>query len=61
MIGVAGPMANLVLVMVLMMFYYSFINEVPSATVNTTTVEWVAPGSAAAAGGAADGRRDSQV
>ncbi len=50
-IGVAGPVANLVLVMVLMMFYYSFINEVPSATVNTTTLDWVEPGSVAAAAG----------
>ncbi len=50
-IGLAGPMANLVLVMVLMMFYFSFINEVPSATVNSTTVEWIQPGSAAAAAG----------
>ena len=50
-IGLAGPMANFALVMVLMMFYYSFINEVPSATVKSTTVEWVEPGSAAAAAG----------
>jgi regulator of sigma E protease len=50
-IGFAGPVANLVLVMVLMMFYYSFINEVPSATVNTTTMDWIQPGSAAAAAG----------
>lgn len=50
-IGVAGPVANLVLVMALMMFYYSFINEVPSATVNSTTVDWIQPGSAAAAAG----------
>jgi len=54
-IGVAGPMANLALVMVLMMFYYSFINEVPSETVKTTTVEWVTPGSAAAEAGLAQG------
>ena len=50
-IGVAGPMANLALVMVLMTFYYSFINEVPSETVKTTTVDWIEPGSAAAAAG----------
>ncbi len=50
-IGFAGPVANLVLVMVLMMIYYSFINEVPSATVNTTTVDWIQPGSEAAEAG----------
>ena len=50
-IGFAGPVSNLVLVLVLMMFYYSFINEVPSVTVNTTTVDWVQPGTAAAAAG----------
>jgi regulator of sigma E protease len=50
-IGLAGPVANLVLVMVLMMIYFSFINEVPSETVKTTTVDWVQPESAAAAAG----------
>ena len=44
-------MANFLLALVLMLFYYGFINEVPSATVNTTTVEWVTPGSAAAEAG----------
>ena len=34
-----------------MWIYYGFINEVPSATVKTTTVEWITPGSAAAAAG----------
>jgi len=50
-IGVAGPMANFALVIVLMMFYFSFINEVPSEIVGTTTVEWIEPGSAAAVAG----------
>ena len=35
----------------LMLFYFAFINEVPSVTVKTTTVEWVTPGSAAASAG----------
>ncbi len=34
-----------------MFFYFAFINEVPSATVKTTTVDWVTPGSAAAEAG----------
>jgi len=50
-IGVAGPCANFVLTLALMFFYYAFINEVPSVMVNTTTVEWVTPGSAAAQAG----------
>jgi len=50
-IGVAGPCANFLLTLGLMFFYYAFINEVPSVMVNTTTVEWVAPGSAAAQAG----------
>ena len=50
-IGVAGPAANFVLAFVLMGFYFGFINEVPAYEVNTTTVEWVVPGSAAAQAG----------
>ena len=50
-IGLAGPMANFVLTLTLMLFYYSFINEVPAVTVKTTTVEWVTPGSNAARAG----------
>jgi regulator of sigma E protease len=50
-IGLAGPVFNFLLTLALMLFYFAFINEVPSATVNTTTVEWVTPGSAAAAAG----------
>ena len=50
-IGLAGPAANFALTLGLMLFYYSFINEVPAGTVSTTTVEWVVPGSAAAQAG----------
>jgi regulator of sigma E protease len=50
-IGVAGPVANLILAFVLMFAYFSWINEVPSVQVKATTVEWVAPGSAAAQAG----------
>ncbi len=50
-IGLAGPTFNFLLTLALMIFYYAFINEVPSATVKTTTMEWVTPGSAAAAAG----------
>jgi regulator of sigma E protease len=50
-IGLAGPMANFVLTIVLMLFYFGFINEVTSGTVKTTTVEWVTPGSAADSAG----------
>jgi regulator of sigma E protease len=50
-IGVAGPAANFVLALVLMAFYYAFINEVPSFEVQTTTIEWVVPDSAAAQAG----------
>jgi regulator of sigma E protease len=38
-IGVAGPFANFVLAFVLMLFYFNFINEVPS--VHPIVVEWV--------------------
>ena len=50
-IGLAGPVANFVLAFVLMFFYYHFINEVPKYVVNSTTVEWVVPGSDAANAG----------
>jgi len=50
-IGVAGPMANFALTMLLMIFYFGFINEVWSVTVKTTSVEWVTPGSAADSAG----------
>ncbi len=50
-IGAAGPVANFVLAFVLMMGYYSWINEVPVTEVKTTTVEWVTPGSSAAQAG----------
>jgi regulator of sigma E protease len=54
-IGVAGPAANFVLAFLLMVFYFGWINEVPSAEVKTTTIEWVTPGSAAAQAGLAPG------
>jgi regulator of sigma E protease len=44
-IGVAGPFFNFVLAFVLMLFYFTFINEVPD--IPTTKIEWVTPGSAA--------------
>jgi regulator of sigma E protease len=50
-IGLAGPIANLILAFVLMFLYFSWINEVPSVQVKATTVEWVTPGSAAAQAG----------
>jgi regulator of sigma E protease len=50
-IGLAGPFFNFLLTLGLMGFYFAFINEVPSVTVKTTTVEWVTPGSNAAAAG----------
>jgi regulator of sigma E protease len=50
-IGFAGPAANFVLAFLLMVFYFGWINEVPSVEVKTTTIEWVTPGSAAAAAG----------
>jgi regulator of sigma E protease len=50
-IGVAGPVANFVLAFVLMVGYYGWINQVPAVQVNTATVEWVTPGSAAAQAG----------
>ncbi len=54
-IGLAGPSANFILAFVLMIFYYGWINEVPSVQVKTTTVEWVTPGSAAALAGVQPG------
>jgi len=45
-IGVAGPISNFMLAFVLMLFYFSFLNEVPA--LKTTVVEWVTNGSAAA-------------
>jgi regulator of sigma E protease len=50
-IGLAGPTFNFLLTIFLMTIYFGFFNEVPSATVNSTTIEWVAPDSAAALAG----------
>jgi regulator of sigma E protease len=50
-IAVAGPTANFLLALVLMLVYFGWINEVPSVQVKTTTVEWVTPDSAAAKAG----------
>lgn len=50
-IGFAGPAVNLLLTLFLMFVYYAFINEVPSVSVKDTAIEWVTPGSAAAAAG----------
>lgn len=44
-IGLAGPVANFILAFVLMVMYFSWINEVPD--IRPVTLEWVAPGSAA--------------
>src|SRR5579863_5286472 len=44
-IGVAGPVSNFVLAFVLMVIYFTFINEVPD--IHPTRIEWVTPGSAA--------------
>ncbi len=54
-IGLAGPAVNLLLTLVLMFVYYAFINEVPSVTVPSTTVEWVTPGSPGAEAGIQSG------
>jgi regulator of sigma E protease len=54
-IGLAGPVANFILAFVLMLFYYGWINEIPKHEVNTTTVEWVVPGSPAAQAGIQQG------
>lgn len=50
-IGFAGPFANFVLALLLMLIYFGWINEVQSVQVKTTTLEWVAPDSAAARAG----------
>lgn len=50
-IGLAGPIANFVLALVLMVIYFGWINEVPAVQVKTTTLEWVTPDSAAAQAG----------
>ncbi len=50
-IGVAGPVANFILAFGLMLFYFGVFNEVPKSEVTTATIEWVAPGSAAATAG----------
>jgi regulator of sigma E protease len=50
-IGLAGPVANFVLTVVLMTIYFGLFNEVPASMLKTTTVEWVTPGSAAAVAG----------
>lgn len=48
-IGLAGPFANFVLAFALMVFYFGWINEVPS--VHPIVVEWVTAGSPAAQAG----------
>jgi len=50
-IGLAGPTVNILLALFLMFVYFAFINEVPTANVKDTVVEWVTPGSAAADAG----------
>lgn len=50
-IAVAGPTANMLLALVLMLWYYGWINEVPAVQVKTTTVDWIVPGSPAAKAG----------
>lgn len=54
-IGFAGPAANFILAILLMVFYFGWINEVPTVQVKTTTIEWVTPGSAAAQAGLQSG------
>jgi len=54
-IAVAGPMFNFILALVLMFFYYGFINEVPSVQVNASNIEWVTPNSSAADAGIQSG------
>jgi regulator of sigma E protease len=44
-IGFAGPFFNFMLAFVLMVVYFTFINEVPD--IRTTKIEWITPGSAA--------------
>ena len=50
-IGLAGPVVNFLLCLVLMFAYYAFFNEVPSVNVRNTAIEWVTPGSTAASAG----------
>jgi regulator of sigma E protease len=50
-IGLAGPVANFILAFLLMAFYYGFFNEVTAFEVNTSTIEWVVPGSPASQAG----------
>lgn len=50
-IGFAGPAANFVLALGLMLIYFGWINEVPAVQVKTTTIEWVKPDSSAASAG----------
>lgn len=50
-IAVAGPAANMALALVLMIFYFGLINEVPSVSVKSTTVDWIVPGTPAANAG----------
>jgi len=50
-IGLAGPIANFALALVLMVIYFGFFNEVPVVQVKTTNLEWVTPGSPAAQAG----------
>lgn len=50
-IGVAGPVANFILAFVLMAIYYHYFNEVPKNEVQSATIEWVVPDSAAAQAG----------
>jgi regulator of sigma E protease len=54
-IGVAGPIANLILAFVLMFAYFAWINEVPSVQLNTSTVDWIIPDSPAAQAGMQSG------
>jgi regulator of sigma E protease len=44
-IGLAGPVANLILAFLLMVIYFGWINEVPN--IKITKIEWVKPGSVA--------------
>jgi regulator of sigma E protease len=50
-IGVAGPVANFILALALMFFYYGWINEVAAHEVKTTTIEWVVPNTPAGQAG----------
>lgn len=50
-IGVAGPVANFILALGLMTFYFSAFNEVPSYEITSAAIDWVVPGSNAAVAG----------